>query len=450
MLKEFLVVLMAKLQHISGATILLILSLTSIDNSSASIIPRTAELMAIAIETDQLAQKESDDEMLDSLQERQEKINDGLGKIKKLTGTESQQPETQSQRDSMTDNGENSGKLLPSAMAFRMLAVGLPATILVFLLGKPIVKGLSAGLKNNYQENFGKPKVPEGSENLHARSFKEITRIGNQAEKINNEKFGNEEFLLLLRIKINMAKEAEGYQGLGNCVDLLQAGIIAQKSFLRLEQTELRYRSRKQQEFYRYVAENLEGEIDKEAFVQKIEQKKTEILPLITTEEGRDALDAYTKELDILGQYKLGLKLLSLFKQYELKDFSVLKNVSNIVETFEGKDLIKSDDLVSPVLENYESFEKLGPIIGISAAESTPKAHAKILQVIGLTNRHGKAYLEFDQLVQLLKKWETPYKAIALVRKEYTEDKYSIPAEFKQDIPGQNTYQKYAEYLPDL
>ncbi|NJR44793.1 MAG: hypothetical protein HC775_02715 [Hyellaceae cyanobacterium CSU_1_1] len=444
---------MAKLQHISGATILLILSLTSIDNSSASIIPRTVQLTAIAIETietDQLAQKESDDEMLDGLQERQGKIKDGFGKIKKLTGTESQQPETQSERDSMTDSSKNSEKLLPSTMAFRMLTVGLPATILVFLLGKPIVKGLSAVFKNNYQENFGKPKVPEGSENLHARSLKEITRIGNQAEKINNEKFGNEEFLLLLRIKINMAKEAEGHQGLGNCVDLLQAGIIAQKSFLRLEQTELRYRSRKQQEFYRYVAENLEGEIDKEAFVQKIEQKKTAILPLITTEEGRDAIDAYTKELYILGQYKLGLKLLSLFKQYELKDFSVLKNVSNIVETFSNKDLAKSDDLVSPVLENYESFEKLGPIIGISAAESTPKAYARILQVIGLTNRHGKAYLEFDQLVQLLKKWETLYKAIALVRQEYTEDKYSVPAEFKQDIPGWNTYQKYAEYLPDL
>jgi hypothetical protein len=94
--------------------------------------------------------------------------------------------------------------------------------------------------------------------------------------------------------------------------------------------------------------------------------------------------------------------------------------------------------------------EKLGPIIGMSPAESTPQAYARILQVIGLTNRHSKAYLEFEQLVQLLKKWEQPYKAIALVRKEYTEDKYSIPAEFKQDIPGWNTYQKYAEYLPDL
>ena len=106
--------------------------------------------------------------------------------------------------------------------------------------------------------------------------------------------------------------------------------------------------------------------------------------------------------------------------------------------------------MVSPVLEHYESFEKLGPIIGIAPEDSTPQAYTKILQVIGLTNRHGKSYLEFKQLVRLLKKWEKPYKAIALVRKEYTEDKYSIPTEFKADIPGFKTYQKYAEYLPDL
>jgi len=53
-------------------------------------------------------------------------------------------------------------------------------------------------------------------------------------------------------------------------------------------------------------------------------------------------------------------------------------------------------------------------------------------------------------LVQLLKKWEKPYKTIALVRKEYTEEKYNIPGEFKEDIAGLKTYQKYAEYLPDL
>ncbi|MEM6613237.1 MAG: hypothetical protein AAF652_13460 [Cyanobacteria bacterium P01_C01_bin.72] len=520
---------MAKLQCISWATICLILGLTAVDVSYAATKPL-------------LIAQDSDQEMLDALQERQKTIDGEIDKIRKLTGTESQQeqePEPDLSPEEMIDalknrqqeikeleelkqleeltknedmlerlqaenfnvesledleaiktivddrdltkeemlntlqqqnfNVQDLKKLkqlskivgkkrsyiaedvgISGDMAFKLLTVGIPGTILIFLIGTPIVKGIVGTFTSNYQEKFGKPKVPEGSVNLHARSFKEITLIGNKAEKINNQKFGNEEFLLLLRIKINMAKEAEGYQGLSNCVDLLQAGIIAQKSFLRLEQTELRYRSRKQQEFYRYVAENLEAEIDREAFVKLLKKKKTEILPLVTTEEGREALDTYTKELTILSKYELGLKLLALFKHYELQDFSILKNVADIVEGLEGKDLIESKDLVSPVLEHYESFEKLGPIIGIAPEASTPQAYAKILQVIGLTNRHGKSYLEFEQLVKLLKKWEKPYKAIALVREEYTEDKYSIPAEFKEDIPGFNTHNKYEEYLPDL
>lgn len=428
---------MVKLQHISWATILLIFSSTITDIAHATNVSSTSNLNSDTIKAWQLAQKpSSEDEMLDALREREKRIDAGLDKIRK--STETAEPEV------LEDSG------MSSQMTFMMLAIGLPAIVLVFLLGKPIVQGFIGVLKNNYEEKFGKPKVPEGSVNLHARSFKEITLIGNQAEKINSEKFGNTEFLLLLKIKINMAKEAEGYQGLSNCVDLLQAGIIAQKSFLRLEQTELRYRSRKQQEFYRYVAESLAEEIEQEAFMRKIKKKKTEILPLITTQEGRDAIDVYSKELKVLSQYQLGLKLLALFKQYELQDFSILKNISDVVEALAGKDLIKSDDLVSAILEHYESFEKLGPIIGIAPAESTPQAYARILQVIGLTNRHGKSYLEFEQLVKLLKKWETPYKAIAIVRKEYTEGEYNIPAEFKQDIPGEQTYQKYAEYLPDL
>ncbi len=396
----------------------------------------TEELEAIqAIVNDENLNPE---EMLEALQQQGYNI-DSLNRLKQLRSLIGSQPAIATKSTGISN-----------PLAFKMLTIGLPATLLVFVISIPLVKGIAETVKSNYQEKYGKPQVPEGSLSLHNRAFKEITFLGNKAEKINNEKFGNEEFLLLLKIKINIFKEAEGYRGLSRCVDLLQAAVVAQKSFLRLEQTELRYRSRKQQKFYSYVADNLSEDLDKEAFAEQVKQKQAEILPSITTEEGKAAIDTYVKELNVLSQYQLGLKLLSLFKQYELKDFSILKRISDVIEGFQGKDLISSDALISPVLENYESFEKLSPILGLSKAESTPKAYARILQVIGLTNRHGKAYVEFEQLVELLKKWEKPYKTIQMIRQEYTEDKYSIPSEFKQDIPGISTYKRYAEYLPDL
>lgn len=377
-------------------------------------------------------------EMLDALKERQVNIDsiEELEKIKRIV-------------DNGNPNTSESVKL-SKPFAFRMLTIGLPATILVILVATPFLKGIVGVFKSNVNEKFGKPQVPEGSITLHNKSFKEITIIGTKADRINDDKFGNEEFKLLLQIKIDMAKGTEDYQKLNYGVELLKAAIIAQKSFLKLESTELRYRSRKQQEFYQYVADNLEADIDKEAFAKKVKKKQTEILPLITTEEGRSAIDSYVKEINVISQYDLGLKLLALFKQYNLQDFSILKNVSDVVESLQGQDLFSAKDLVSLVLENYESFEKLSPILSISEAESSPTIYARIIQVIGLENRHGKSFLQFKQLVEELKKWEKPYKSISMVRTEYTADKYQIPAEFTEDIPGITVYQKYAKYLPDL
>ena len=335
--------------------------------------------------------------------------------------------------------------------AFRLLTIGLPATILVFLIGTPIIKGVVRVVSDNWQEKYGKPKVPEGSVKSHNKSFKEICLVGKKAEKIDDEKFSNEEFLLLLSIKINASRGIDDYQQLNSGVELLSTAILARKNFLRLEQTELKYRSRKQQEFYRYVAEHLSEDVNRIAFVKQIKQKQTEILPSVNSEQGKAAINTYAEQIGILGKYPLGLKLLAMFKQRQMQQCSAaIKNISDVVESLKGSSLMSSKNLISPVLENYESFEQLGPILGISEKESNPKAYAKILQVLGLTHRHEKAYSEFKQLIKLLKKWEKLEKAIAVFRNEYTSSKYSIPPEFKEDIPGTTTYQKYAKYLADL
>ena len=130
--------------------------------------------------------------------------------------------------------------------------------------------------------------------------------------------------------------------------------------------------------------------------------------------------------------------------------FSILKNISDVVESLQAKELLSPKDLVSLVLENYEYFDKLAPILGVSAAEATASGYARVLQILGLMNRHGRSYIEFEQLVEQLKKWEKPYKPIAMVRKEYTADKYKIPPEFKEEIPGIDVYRQYVEYLSDL
>ncbi len=318
------------------------------------------------------------------------------------------------------------------------------------MLAIPLLKGIIGVFLSNFQQKFGKPQIPERSLNLHNDAFKEIKIIGKQVEKVNDEKFTSEEFKLLLQIKIDIAKGTEGYQELNYQVELLKAAIIAQKSFLKLESTELRYRSRKQQEFCQYIAEHLEAEIDKEEFAKKIKKKQIEILPLINTEEGREAINSYAQEINAISQHELGLKLLALFKKYDLQDFSIIKQIADAIEGLQGYDLLSPKRLVAYVREYYDLFDKIAPILGISKNDNSHATYARILQLIGLNNRHGGAYLEFKELVRLLQKWERPYGTITMVREQFSPQEYQIPSEFQQEIPGTSIYKKYAQYLADL
>ena len=303
------------------------------------------------------------------------------------------------------------------------------------------------GIVEDLQNKFGKPQVPEGTIFLHDRAFKDLEKIAQKICRINSEKFGNDEFLLFVKIKQAIKNKIEEYQVLNDRAELLKVAIAAQSSFLRIEQTELRFRSRHQQEFYQFVVDSLNQDLDKAKFRDRVKRKLAEIIPLLNTEEGRDALQSYLKEIDKISKHKLGLKLLSLFKKYQLADFTILKRVSDIVNQFKGHDLLAAKKLVSFVIDDYEIFEKLGPIIGISESENSPETYANILQYTGLIFRHEKSYEKFQQLIKALKKWQKPYKNITLIRQEYQASEYRLPKEFYQEIPGINTYKKYEQFL---
>ena len=525
---------MAKLQSISWAAILIILGGTNIVAHASTVDNQPAPF--------QVAQKNSDDEMLDALQQRDKKVREGLDKVRKLTGTESKKNEPKSEEDLSPEemieaienrqekieqlkelkqlenlnrdretleilqadnfeiesleeleivrnvinnpdlneeemlgilqgqdiNIENLKQLkqlkkkvaqksysspesgMSAEMAFKMLAVGLPAVILLFLIGKPIVQGIVDVIVSNYQEKFGKPKVPERSLNMHHHAFTTTQRLGKKAESLDNAKFSSDEFKLLIGIKVKAIKGIEGYKELSYRSELLRAAILAQKSFLKLEATELRYRSRKQQQFYQYVADNLEEDLDKDEFIQKVKLKQEEILPQITTDEGKTAINSYARDIEELGKHELGLKLLALFKKFELTDFSIIRDVSNIVEGLAGHDLVDSKSLILTVKEYYDVFHKLSPILDIVQDEQSATTYARILQVVALMHRHEDSYNKFKNLINLLRKWEKPYETATMIRKQYDRKEYAIPSEFTQELLGTHTYQKYAEYIANL
>ncbi len=331
-----------------------------------------------------------------------------------------------------------------------LLLIAWRAYYIVIPLLKALGYSIDQGIGEDLREKYGNPKVPDKAVLLHDRTFKELRSLANKAERIASEKFGSEEFMLYVRLKQQVGRGIGEYKKIGDSIKLLEVAIAAQSSFLKLESTELRYRSRKQQEFYRFVADNLEEDVDKDEFRNKIKRKLAEIIPLLNSEEGRAALQSYLKEVNAISQHSLGLKLLALFKKYQLADFTILRTISDIIKQLEARDLLSYKSLVVLILEYLEVFEKLAPIIGISEEENSPDTHAKMMQYMGLVHRHDTAYDDFERLIKIIKKWQKPYGSLLAIRDEYPADKYRLPKEFTTDIPGLAVFKKYEKHLDSV
>lgn len=302
------------------------------------------------------------------------------------------------------------------------------------------------------QELFGKftkSEVSESSLFLHNREMTDLRVFAKTAEAIDNEKFGKEEFLLFVKIKYMLVKSVNEYAGLYDSLRFLQVAIEAKDSFICIDQIELRYRGSKQQEFYQFVESCLEDHENKEKFRQQVQERLSDLLPQIKTEEGKTALQSYAKHLDQLSDHDLGLKLLALFKTYQLADYSILRTISEMIQGLGKSDLLDFKSLLSLVMVNYKVFEKLREIIGLAEWQSTPETYTLMIQYIALSNRHAISFMKFDDLMKVMKKWFKPYQAILGIRQEHPHTQYKQPKEFQEFIPGADIYEKYKKWLTD-
>jgi hypothetical protein len=396
------------------------------------------------------------DDMKDAEQllNQQQKVREKIKKLDRLLGGEKPNPDKKGNPASPQDSNSNSQNNAAQTEQFDLqkftasiplpILVGIPA--LLSLIGLFVL--YKSGIVQKYYSKATKEAISDDITFLHNRSLKELKKLGNSLNSIDDDKFNSQEFVLFLKIKDSLENGDNEYKKIEHSIKLLEAALAAQVSYLSLEQTELRYRSYKQQELYDFVAKLLlEENLDKNNFRESIKKKLSEILPLVNTEEGRAALQSYLKDLNTVSEHEFGLKLLALFKQYNLTDFSILKSVSETVNQLQRKNLFDLKGLNALVIINYDVFEKLGPILGLSTLECKPDTFARMLQYFGLKQRHSVVYLKFQELMEVLRKWLKPYNSVIAIRQEYESNKYHQPKEFTEDIPGLNIYQKYEQYV---
>jgi hypothetical protein len=335
----------------------------------------------------------------------------------------------------------------PAIVAILVIVGGLALFPVVHLLlnSKKAAEIGKNSIWSKLGDRFQKPKVLESDAFLHQRSFDKLAEITNQAENINADKFGSAEFMTFFKLKSYIARSIDEYANLDEVVELFNVAISAQASFAAIDSIESRNCSSVQQEFYAFVTKSLTEGLEEVAFQAQIDLKFQELLPRLKTDEGRVALETYKQEAFKISTHPLAIKLLLLFKKYQLDDYSILRSVSQIISSLDSEDLLNLDSLLVLVMTKYEVFEKLGPIVGVKPEYNRPETYSKMLQYIGLKSRHEASFAKFKEFLIILKPWEVQSKTIRNVREKYNSNEHRIPKNFTAELPGLALYKKYKD-----
>ena len=137
--------------------------------------------------------------------------------------------------------------------------------------------------------------------------FTQLKNIGAMVRSVDSQKFTSKEFIKFVTLNREFESETGDFEGLKHSIELLRVALETKDSFLKIEATETRYRSFSQQEFYNYVFELLEKDLEVEKFQKYVQRKALEITPKIKSEEGQVAIQSYVNQLDIVCKDKLGL-----------------------------------------------------------------------------------------------------------------------------------------------
>ena len=294
---------------------------------------------------------------------------------------------------------------------------------------------------------FKREKVPERAIAAHADALQTINSLVKRARPIDNEKFGNPEFLSFVKLKRAFIEGYDGYQNLDRYLHLLHAGISAKNTFITLERMEFKFFGSKQGLLYNYVETLFQSNLKQSEFLEKVQAKFAEVYPQLRTEEGKVAMEKYCQNLEDIAKHQFGFKLLRSFKRHKLTNYSILDTVAKIIEGLNRLELHDLSILNMEVISHYETFQRLGEVLGMPAPLINPKTFARMLQYIALQEKYKTAYPQFQELVVLLEQWYKQYTVAVNLRNEYSLQHYQRVKEFKTDIPGGDLYDKYKVYF---
>lgn len=296
-------------------------------------------------------------------------------------------------------------------------------------------------------KGFKKEDIPERALKSHSEALQTLHKLVKRAQPIDNEKYGNPEFVSFIKLKRAFAEGQEGYEHLDRYLQLLHAGIAAKNTFVTLERMEFKFYGSKQALLYDYVEILFQSNIQQAEFLANLHAKFSEIRPQLRTEEGKAVLQKYCQNLETITKHQFGFRLLRSFKRHKMTNYSMFNTVANIIDGLNRLDLHDLGILNTEVIAHYETFQRLGEILGMPEALINPKTFGRMLQYVALEEKYKTAYPKFQELVVLLEEWYKHFTVAQNLRNEYNPKQYKRVKEFGTSIPGVSLYNKYKVYF---
>ncbi|QHV00953.1 hypothetical protein [Synechocystis sp. CACIAM 05] len=303
--------------------------------------------------------------------------------------------------------------------------------------------GLIEGIIHSKQE------VPEEALIERKKHANDLYIFAKTAEAIDSPQFLDQEFITYIKIQYMLDNDLGEYAGLKQSYRYLELAIDVKDLLLFINQTELRYRGYKQQEFYDQVPEILKESEDAETFKQRLERTVVEAIAQTKTAEGKEALDHYADNLKQISDNPLGLNLLRRFHSFEQSDYSVLASISDLIRNIEIRNVNDLAILTHLVNKNINLFDKISQIVQMPPEKNNSRSFALIVQFIALNHQHRNTVLKFEELIKVLRQWLRYYSLIFNIQQSYPETDYKQPPEFTEPIPGEKVYRKYLNALTD-
>lgn len=288
--------------------------------------------------------------------------------------------------------------------------------------------------------------IPELAVSLHNTELEELNNIAPTIKMLDNEQYSSE-YVFYRHIKYKLDHNLDEYKGLNTFVKIFSFTINNIKYFSVVRRIELDFQGSTLNGLYEFVQEQLSITNDTHLFHKLVNGEINRLLKLVRNEPTKNAILTYKNALFAISQNEMGLNLLSLFKKYNISDFSTFKILNDILKQLKNQDLENLKALVLVVKVNYEQLDKLGNLFGIPPSDDQVIIYAKILQYIALTSRYENINYRFEKLLDILKKWNTHYQTLKEIREQYPAYKYKVPSEFLQEVGGESIYAKYESLM---